>query len=723
MKQIIQSFKTGKMEIAEVPVPQCSKGTILVKIMKSVISAGTEKMLVDFSRKSMLGKAKDRPDLVKQVIRKMSQEGVFPTIKKVLNKLDTPIPLGYSASGIVVKVGEGVFDFKVGDRVAIAGASYANHAEFDVVPVNLAVKMPKNVSFDDGAFSTIASIGLQGIRKANPTLGERVAVLGLGLIGQMVAMMLKGNGCKVIGFDPDKDKVELALKNGIDVAVFEDIEQRAFEFSEGYGVDKVIITASAPTNAPIVTAGEIVKQKGKVVMVGMVPIEIPRDIYYKKELDFLMSTSYGPGRYDSTYEEGGLDYPFSFVRWTEKRNIQAVLEMIDAKILNLETLKTHSFAIENAKDAYDMIEKKSEKYLGIILNYPSNKENEEIPKQEPVMLKPFKKTGKIAVSFIGCGNFASSVLIPAFKSNSSFYSRSIVSRSGYSAYSSGKKFDVESVLPDTKEIYKEKNTDAVVISTRHNEHAKKIVEALENGVNVFVEKPLAMNKQELKEVVNAVKKSEKIVQVGFNRRFSPLATKLKKQIEKENSPVIINYDINAGVIPNDVWIHDKTVGGGRIVGEVCHFIDLISYLTNSEVKSVVAISIDAENSSFREDDNFSAILKMKNGSIGYINYHAEGSNQVEKEKITGSFGKKSFVLNNFKSLSIFSSKEDKTSPMSQEKGFKEEVKAFAKAIKKGEFAISLNSMVNTTLTTFAIEKSLVSKEIVDVEKMEAEIFQ
>ncbi len=718
MKQIIQSFKTGDMEIAEVPIPQCLANGVVVKTINSLISAGTEKMLVDFSKKNLLMKAKERPDLVKQVLRKMQTEGAIETVKKVFNKLDTPIPLGYSASGIVVEVGKNINDINIGDRVAIAGAGYANHAEYNYVPRNLLNRIPEKVSFEDASFTTVASIGLQGIRRASPTLGERVAVLGLGLIGQLTVMMLKANGCKVIGFDPDNDKVELAYKNGIDFATSKDIEDDALNFSEGYGVDSVIITAATNNNLPIITAGEIVKHKGVVVMVGMMPIDIPRDTYYKKELEFKMATSYGPGRYDPTYEEGGIDYPFSFARWTEGRNMQTVLEMIENKVINLEYLKTHNFKIENAQNAYDMINDRTEKFIGILLSYPNNKIDNSLRKEKEVILSNnSKQKGKINIAYIGCGNFAQSVLMPSFSKNKNVKNISVVSKSGYSAYSSAKKFKIASVYKDVEEVINSKNIDAVIISTRHNLHFPQIKDALSNNLSVFVEKPLVLTINELKEIQKVYNNSEAILQVGFNRRFSPLIKRVKERLSN-NIPKIINYDINAGVIPNDVWVHDKKIGGGRIIGEVCHFIDLVSSITESNVKSVYASSISNNGTSFREDDNFSAILNMEDGSVGYINYHAMGGKSLPKEKIVIHSGSDSFIIDNFKVIYSYGKKSDKDKYLLQEKGFKEEVNTFVNAVKSGKEALSFDSIVNTTLVTFAIEESLKRGKLILIKDLE-----
>jgi len=500
--------------------------------------------------------------------------------------------------------------------------------------------------------------------------------------------------------------------------VSKNIEDDALNFSEGYGVDSVIITAATNNNIPIITAGEIVKHKGVVVMVGMMPIDIPRDVYYKKELEFKMATSYGPGRYDPTYEEGSLDYPFSFARWTEGRNMQAVLEMIENKVINLEYLKTHSFEIENAKDAYQMINDRSEKFIGVLLSYPKNKEDITIPNEKEIILgNTSKSKKKINIAYIGCGNFAQSVLMPSFSKNKNIKNISVVSKSGYSAYSSAKKFKIASVYKNVDEVINNDNIDAVVISTRHNLHFSQIKDALSNNLSVFVEKPLVLTLNELKDVKKVYNNSKSVLQVGFNRRFSPLIKKVKSKLS-DNMPKIINYDINAGVIPNDVWVHDREIGGGRIIGEVCHFIDLISSITNSKVESVYASSISNNGTSFREDDNFSAVLKMTDGSVGYINYHAMGGKSLPKEKIVIHSGSDSFIIDNFKTVYSYGKKDDKSKALLQEKGFKEEVDAFVNAVKSGQEAISFDSIVNTTLVTFAIEESLKSGKAIFIKDFE-----
>ncbi len=717
MKQIIQSFKSGKMEIAEVPVPQPSDGFVVVKIINSLISAGTEKMLVSFSRKSMLGKAAERPDLVRQVIRKARNDGFLTTAKKVLSKLDTPIPLGYSAAGIVVSIGKGVSRFRIGDRVAVAGAGYANHAEYDAVPENLVNKIPDNVSFEDAAFTTVASIAMQGVRRADSRLGETVAVLGLGLLGQITVMILKAAGCRVIGFDPNPLMAELAIKNGADIALSSSFEDAVLEFTSGYGADSVIITAAAKTNAPVITAGEVVKNKGRVVMVGLTQMEIPRDIYYKKELEFLMATSYGPGRYDPTYEEGGIDYPFPYVRWTEGRNMEQILLMLSNGSIKTELLKTHNFDIEDAVSAYDMIENGKERYIAVLLSYKRNKENSEIETKKGIVIKKGKApSGKIKLGFIGAGNFARSVLIPHFAQNNDFYLSAIVSAGGYSGRSMAEKFKIACVYSDVNSMFDEAELDAVVITTRHNLHAEQIIKSLKKGIHVFTEKPLALELKDLYEIKKCAEESGAILHIGFNRRFSPVSDYVSNLIP-ENMPCMISYSVNSGKIPDDSWIHDPEIGGGRIKGEVCHFVDLISKFANGNVKSVSGLGLGKDLSTYRTDDNIEILLEYDNGNIGRITYHAMGNDLVQKEKIEIVCGKTMINVNNFCDIELFDKKRTKKRFLKQEKGFKEEISAFAEAVKTQKPAITLDSILNTTLSTFAVEKAILERKSIKIDSL------
>ena len=529
MKQLIQSFKTGELGVFDVPVPVCGNNGALVQSSVSLVSAGTEKMLVDFAKKSILQKAKDRPDLVKQVLDKMKKEGVKNTLEKVFTKLDTPIPLGYSLSGKVVEVGKNCEGFNIGDRVACGGAGYANHAEVNYIPQNLMVKIPDNVDDIDASFVTVGSIALQGVRQTSPLLGEKIAVMGLGLIGQLTVQLLKANGCKVIGSDIDPDKLQLAKKLGADeVCHAGELIKKANEFSDGYGVDAVIITASAMTNQLVADAGEISRMRGRVVIVGLVGMDIPRDIYYKKELALKLSMSYGPGRYDPNYEEKGIDYPYDLVRFTEQRNFESFLGLISEGKITPKELITHTFDFEEALRAYDLLEGRvKEKYLGIVLTY-----NNDIDIKEHKIIKrtskPIKQD-KVNIGLIGAGNFTKSVILPNLQKVDGYELVGLCTATGVSANSVGKKYDFKYITTSSDEIFQNSEINSVFVATRHNEHAKAVLNAIKYKKHIFVEKPLCIYEEELEAIKEAYDGSI-IVQVGFNRRFAPLIKKLKKNL-------------------------------------------------------------------------------------------------------------------------------------------------------------------------------------------------
>jgi predicted dehydrogenase len=714
MKQLIQSFKTGELGVFDVPVPVCGDNGALVKSSASLVSAGTEKMLVDFAKKSILQKAKDRPDLVKQVLDKMKKEGVKNTLEKVFTKLDTPIPLGYSLSGKVVEVGKNCEGFNIGDRVACGGAGYANHAEVNYIPQNLMVKIPDNVDDIDASFVTVGSIALQGVRQASLLLGEKVAVMGLGLIGQLTVQLLKANGCKVIGSDIDPDKLQLAKKLGAnEVCHAGELIKKANEFSDGYGVDAVIITASAMTNQLVADAGEISRMRGRVVIVGLVGMDIPRDIYYKKELTLKLSMSYGPGRYDPNYEEKGIDYPYDLVRFTEQRNFESFLGLISEGKITPKELITHTFDFEEALKAYDLLEGRiKEKYLGIVLTY-----NNDIDIKEHKIIKrtskPIKQD-KVNIGLIGAGNFTKSVILPNLQKVDGYELVGLCTATGVSANSVGKKYDFKYITTSSEEIFQNSEINSVFVTTRHNEHAKAVLNAIKYKKHIFVEKPLCIYEEELEAIKEAYDGSV-IVQVGFNRRFAPLIEKLKKELA--NSSMSINYRVNAGIIPRDVWIQDREIGGGRIIGEVCHFIDTCSYLIGSEVEEVIAFDITKSDKSIPDEDNVSILLKYKNGSTATITYFAYGDNSMPKEYIEVFANGVSAVLNDFRELIIYKNgKKERKKTANQDKGFVNEFKAFKDAVKNGDEAVSFESICNTTKTTFKILDSLKSKKVIKIDE-------
>ncbi|RXJ83129.1 bi-domain-containing oxidoreductase [Arcobacter cloacae] len=711
MKQLIQSFKTGELGLFDVPAPVCEKNGALVQTTVSLVSAGTEKMLVDFAKKSMIAKAKDRPDLVKQVIDKMKKEGVRNTLEKVFTKLDTPIPLGYSLSGRVVQVGDELSGINIGDRVACGGAGYANHAEINYVPKNLMVKIPEGVDDIDASFVTVGAIALQGVRQTAPLLGEKVAVMGLGLLGQLTVQLLKANGCKVIGSDIDPDKMELAKKLGCDeVCHASELISKCSEFTGGHGVDAVIIAASTSSNQPITDAAEISRMRGRVVLVGMVGMDVPRNTYYKKELEIKLSMAYGPGRYDPEYEEKGIDYPYDLVRFTEQRNFEAFLGLIQEGKITPKELITHSYDFDEAMKAYDLLEGRiQEKYLGIVLEY-KREINLEV---EKIVQRSEKKISndKVNVGLIGAGNFTKSVILPNVQKVGDFELVGLCTATGVSAQGTGKKYDFKYITTDSDEIFKNSEINSVFVTTRHNDHANKVLKAIESKKHCFVEKPLCIYEEELESIKEAYT-GETVVQVGFNRRFSSMVEKMKKSLSGQIS---VNYRVNAGIIPKEVWIQDRTIGGGRIIGEVCHFIDTCSYLIGSEVKSVFATTVNKADQSIPDEDNVNIVLNYANGSTATISYYAYGDSSMPKEYIEVFASGVSMQMNDFRELTIFKKgKSTKEKSANQDKGFVNEFKAFKEAVKSGNESISFESIYNTTKTTFKILESIRSKSLVEV---------
>jgi len=711
MKQLIQSFKTGELGLFDVPAPICQDNGVLVETKVSLVSAGTEKMLVDFAKKSMLAKAKDRPDLVKQVVGKMKKEGVKNTLEKVFTKLDTPIPLGYSLAGRVLEVGKNMSGINIGDRVACGGAGYANHSEINYVPKNLMVKIPDGVDDVDASFVTVGAIALQGVRQTEPKLGERVAVIGLGLLGQLAVQLLKANGCKVIGSDVDPDKIELAKKMGADEACHaSDLIKMADEFSNGYGVDAVIIAASTASNQPVIDAAKISRMRGRVVFLGMVGMDIPRNDYYKKELDLRLSMAYGPGRYDPDYEEKGIDYPYDLVRWTEQRNFEAFLGLIEEGKISPKALLTHHYDFNDAMTAYDLLEGKiQEKYLGIVLEYSN-----EINLDEHKTVKRTDKAisnDKVNLGLIGAGNFTKSVILPNIKKVAGYELVAVCTATGVSAEGTGKKYDFKYITTDSNEIFTNSEINAVAITTQHNSHASLVEKAIENKKHCFVEKPLCIYPEEL-ESIAAAHSGESLVQVGFNRRFSPMVQTMKKHLSGQIS---VNYRVNAGIIPKDVWIQDRELGGGRIIGEVCHFIDTCSFLIDSEIVSVYASTVQKPNQSIPDEDNVNIILNYENGSTATIAYYAYGDSTMSKEYIEVFGSGISMEMHDFRELIIYENgKKKKEKSSNQDKGFANEFKAFKEAVKTGTPAISFESIYNTTKTTFKILESINVGTLVDV---------
>jgi polar amino acid transport system substrate-binding protein len=706
LKQLIQNFKTGELYVDEVPMPGISSGMVLVENEYSLISAGTERMTVMVAQSNLLGKAKQRPDLVAQVLQNIKKEGLTATLKKVQTKLDSLKALGYSTSGKVISSMDKNALFKPGDRVACAGQDYASHAEIVSIPQNLVAKIPDNVSNEEAAFTTLGAIAMQGLRQADPKLGEKVCVIGLGLLGQITCQLLKANGCTVFGIDLSETLVKLANETAADKALNRNdanLVVACDSFTNGFGFDSVVITAAAHSNDPIELSASILKKKGKVIIVGAVKMDIPRDPhFYRKELDLRMSCSYGPGRYDVNYEENGNDYPFSYVRWTEQRNMEAFLELLSRKAIDVKPLITHVFDITDAIKAYDIVlGKTKEPHIGILLRYSANDAKKNTLTR--VNNLPVKK---INVGFIGAGSFAQSYLIPNVKLWGDASLDGVVTSNGMGSKNVLDKFKFNFCTSDIDELLNKQDINTVFIATPHNLHADFVTKALKAGKNIFVEKPLAINEEQLKLVIEAETKFPKPLMIGFNRRFAGISERIKSEFKNINEPLVINVRINAGFIPKDHWTQQPEVGAGRIVGEICHFIDLMQYFTDSEPVKVFAESISTDNAKITPEDNIIIVLKFSDGSIGNITYLANGDKAMPKERIevfgAGNIG----IINDFRDGTFY--REGKTIALkSAGKGHKEEIIAFLNAVRDGkESPISFRSICLSTLTTFKILDSL-----------------
>ncbi len=693
----------------DVPVPAAQRGRVLVRSVASLISAGTERVAVETVRKGLMQEARERPDLVRAVIDKARSQGLRQTFNSVRDKLAASQALGYSASGVVMEVGAEVVGFGPGDRVACAGLGYASHAEVISVPQNLCVRLPENVAFEAGAFGTLGAIALQGVRLTEPTLGESVVVMGLGLVGQLAVQLLAANGCRVFGVDLDPARVELARGLGADAGGQPDpaIKDAILDWTRGRGADAVVITTATESNQPVELAGEISRLKGRVVVVGTTGLEIPRQSYYARELSLKLSMSYGPGRYDSDYEERGHDYPFGYVRWTENRNIEAFLDLVGQQRITVEPLISHRFEIDAAEHAYQLIAGDAhEPHLGVLLRYDPERtleRNVEISDAR----RPGKLTSSVNVGVIGAGNYLRAMLLPHFQ-NEDVNLVSIATASGVTAVDAAKKFGFVRAVSGAEEIIKDADINLIVIGTHNNLHAQLASQALAAGKHVFVEKPLALNEEELEEVVRAAQAAEGKLMVGFNRRFSPLAVKAHELFAGRRAPLSILYRVNAGRVSPQDWTQDANEGGGRIIGEVCHFIDLMQFWTNSIPVSVFAQAVSASRSDVTNDNSIFITLSFADGSNGCVAYLAEGDKGLAKERVEIFCEGRTFVLDDFRGASIFrDGREEKNRSGTQDKGQAAQVRAVCDVVLKGSAApIALESLSATTRATFAIRESL-----------------
>jgi predicted dehydrogenase/threonine dehydrogenase-like Zn-dependent dehydrogenase len=707
LQQVVQSIRTGRLKLENVPEPVARPGQLLIANQASVISAGTEKIVMELARKSLLGKALERPDQVRRVLEKLRNEGILNTISQVRAKLDEPMTMGYSSTGVVLACGAGVQGFKPGDRVASNGP----HGEVVCVPKNLCAAVPEGVPPEHAAFGVLGAIALQGVRLSKAALGETVLVIGLGLIGQITVALLKAAGVRVLGMDLDAAKCQLAVdKMGASVASPEISPGQILDLTRGLGADAVLITASTKSRSPMDFACQAVRAKGRIVLVGVIGLELDRRPFYFKEIEFVVSCSYGPGRYDPSYEEHGHDYPPAYVRWTEQRNIQAVLDLMGNGGLDVSPLITHRFPIEKAEEAYELIESAKEPYLGVVLTYPevasgSRKQRIELGS------RGLKQNGPVRVGCLGSGNYARTVLLPLIRRNSDFDLRMLCSAGGLSAAHTGSKHGFTVATTDEEEVFKSPDVDIVFVLTRHDQHARQVIRAIESRKNVFVEKPLALTLEEIKEIEDALASAPEpkpLLMVGFNRRFSPAARSIRNFFGDVHAPLTISIRFNPGKIEAEHWIQDETVGGGRIIGEACHAIDLATFLAGSQPVRVYAESVGGLSAPNISDDQCFITLRHSNGSISNVGYLAGGDKAFPKERVEVFGGGKVAVVDDFREvLTCTNGKLKRQKYRSQDKGYQAEMEALAKAVLKGEQpSMSWEEIRSVTLASILAVQSL-----------------
>ena len=704
MKQVL--VRKGQTLVAEVPAPVAAAGEVLVHLHYSCVSAGTELAGIKSGKVPLYRRALSQPDKIRKVLEMLRTQGMAKTAAKVKRTVDAASPLGYSAAGTVLQAGEGVEGIGPGDRVSCAGSGVANHAEFVCVPKNLVVKVPDGLGLDCASTVTLGSIALQGVRRANPKLGETVAVVGLGILGQLAVQLLKANGCRVIGVDPDRRRVETALAAGMDRGPDPETNNPVddvIRFSGGRGADAVIITASTPASDVVNHAMRMCRKKGRVVVVGAVGLDIDRGAFYEKELDLLISTAYGPGRYDERYERDGIDYPYAYVRWTENRNMQEYLRLLEEKKIDLTPLIERVYRIEEAPRAYEELRQGTEKPLIVLLRYS------EEAKPETRVVVSIKKVEKdrIGVAVVGAGAFAREFLLPNLKAMEELYAlHSVVCRTGASAKQTAERWGMAVAATDYRSVLKDPGVDMVLIATRHNLHAHIAIEAAEAGKAVFCEKPMAMNHEELKKLVETLEKTKTPYTVGFNRRFSPYASAIKDIVSERTNPFIADYRVNAGFIPGEHWVHTAE-GGGRNIGEACHIYDLFTFLTGSEAESVCVTSLAPRTEQYSNHDNFCATIKFSDGSVCTLTYTSLGSSEVPKERMDLYTDGAVVMLDNYTGLEIAGRQAKGMSTKIQRKGYPEELAAFAESIRKGDgYPIPLSQLVQASEISFAVEAQL-----------------
>lgn len=726
MKQVLQNLRDGRVSLAEVPVPTPQPGEALVQTAASLVSAGTERMVVEFGEKSLLGKARARPDLVRQVLDKARREGWLTTIEAAFSRLDQPMALGYSSSGMIVSLGAQMGGFRAGQRVACAGGGYAVHAEFAVVPRNLLALLPDTVSYEEAAFATLGAIALHGFRLAQAKLGEQVAVIGLGLLGLLSLSIARAAGCQVLGVDLDAQRVELARKIGAEAVLRPQAEEAAQSFSRGRGCDAILICADTPSADPVELAGLVARDRASVVAVGAVGLHIPRKLYFEKELSFISSRSYGPGRYDPGYEEAGQDYPIGYVRWTEGRNLEAFIDLLATGRVDVKPLISHRFSIEDAPHAYELITgKRKEAFLGVLLKYPQGEASSHpslgpragISAAPGVPSLKGRPESAVRLGVLGAGNFATAVMLPALRKVAGIEFTGIASASGLSAEHARGRFGFTYAASDERKILDDPQVNTVAILTRHHLHARQTLAALAAGKHVFCEKPLALNQQELAEIEKALHSSGRLLMVGFNRRFAPFSVRLKEFFEGRKEPLAMHYRVNAGFIPPSHWVHDPQQGGGRLISEGCHFIDLLAFLAGALPVSVSAQGLAGAGRS--QEDNFSLTLRFADGSLGTLSYLANGDKSFSKERVEVFGAGRVAVLEDFRRLELVGEgrRQVHRARLRQDKGHRAAWEAFASAIQSGsQPPIPYDHLFGVARATFASQEALRSGKAVSIEQ-------
>ncbi len=721
MKQVLQWARTGEVSVTDVPAPRVLPGCVLVRTGASLVSAGTERASAEFAKKNLLRKASARPDLLREVWSKARRDGVLSAWAGVQTRLDQPSPVGYSSAGTVVEVGAGINDICAEDRVACAGAGYATHGEFACVPRMLVAKVPSaSVSFEEAAFSTVAAVALHGIRTAEVKLGDNVAVIGLGLLGQLTAQLLKAAGCGVIGLDVLSKRAELARGLGADAATASLQEFRTLcqQSSNGYGVDAVLITAETSDSGPVNLAAEVARDRAIVVAVGTVGMDIERPLYFKKELDFRVSRSYGPGRYDAAYEQKGVDYPIGHVRWTENRNMEAILQLLAEGKLNVRPLVTHSFPIERAQEAYDLIKNDREQSLGVMITYAHAAEP--LRTLQLVTRRENQSHGPelVSVGFLGGGNFALTTLLPTIKAAGSTKLTGVCTSDGSRAHYVAKKFGFQYCTTEEEHLLADPDSNTIVIATRHHRHASQTIAALHAGKNVFCEKPLCLTEEELSAIARAQARAVGKLCVGFNRRFAPMAKRMKEFLSEVHDPLVMHYRINAGALASDHWANDPEQGGGRVRGEVCHFIDFLSFLVAAPVVEIEAKDITGTTS---HGDNVVLSLRFADGSHGTISYLSTGDRSYTKERLEVFGGGSVAVLDDFRKLELIRNGKRRVwrSRFRQDKGHRAEWNEFVSSIRNGTAPpISFEEIVDSTLATLRAADSQATRKSMRIDTAE-----